>query len=111
LTIEARTQVVVSRETVRRELQAQHYVWKRAKLKTRDSDPERARRLAKIRDKIEHLRPSEALFFVDELDIALLPKVGSQWMLKGRQVEIPTPGKNQKRYLAAALDWRTGELR
>jgi transposase len=111
LTIEARTQVVVSRETVRRELQAQHYVWKRAKLKTRDSDPERARRLAKIRDKIEHLRPWEALFFIDELDIALLPKVGGQWMLKGTQVEIPTPGKNQKRYLAAALDWRTGEIR
>ncbi len=49
-----------------------------------------------------------ALFFADELDIALLPKVGSQWMPKGEQVEVPTPGTNEKRYLAGALDIATG---
>ena len=40
-----------------------------------------------------------ALFFADELDISLLPKVGYQWMPKGAQVEIMTPGTNEKRYL------------
>jgi transposase len=28
----------------------------------------------------------------------------------GQQKEVPTPGKNKKRYLAGALDARTGEL-
>jgi len=110
LTIEMRTGLEYSRETVRRELRAQNYVWKRAKLKTRDDDPMRVQRLARIRFTIDHLRPDEALFWVDELDIQLLAKVGYQWMLKGTQLEIPTPGQNEKQYLAGALDWRTGEL-
>jgi hypothetical protein len=42
-------QVKVSRETVRLELKAAGYVCKRAKLKGHDDDPERARRLARIR--------------------------------------------------------------
>jgi len=29
---------------------------------------------------------------------------------KGTQIEIPTPGQNQKQYLAGALDWRTGAV-
>jgi putative transposase len=110
LTISARTGLAYSRETVRRELHAQGYVWKRAKLKTRDDDPERAQRLAKIRFALERLRPAEAFFWVDELDLQLLAKVGYQWMLKGTQIEIPTPGQNQKQYLAGALDYRTGEI-
>ena len=51
-----------------------------------------------------------ALVFADELDIHLLPKVGYQWMPKGEIVEIITPGQNQKRYLAAALDHLTGHV-
>src|SRR5204863_3650687 len=31
-------------------------------------------------------------------------------MLKGQQKEVPTPGKNVKRYVAGALDVRTREL-
>ena len=110
LTIAARTGVTYSRETVRRQLHACGYVWKRAKLITRDDDPERATRLAKIRSVVERLRPDEALFWVDELDIQLLAKVGYQWMPKGTQLKIPTPGQNEKQYLAGALDYRTGEL-
>ena len=48
------------------------------------------------------------LFFADELDIALLPKVGHQWMPKGEQVAVLTPGTTEKRYLAGALDITTG---
>jgi hypothetical protein len=44
------------------------------------------------------------------LDIHLLPKVGYQWMPKGDQVEVRTPGTNEKRYLAGALDMRTGTI-
>lgn len=110
LTIAARIKLVVSRETIRRELHAQGYVWKRARLKAKDDDPERARRLALIRDRIERLGKDEDFFWVDELDIHLLPKVGCQWMLEGSETEIATPGQNQKQYLAAALNLRTGEI-
>jgi hypothetical protein len=48
-----------------------------------------------------------ALLFADELDIALRPKSGYQWMPKGTQVEVLTPGRNEKRYLAGAWDVRT----
>lgn len=76
LTITTRTKVNWSRETVRQELRAQGYVWKRAKLKARNDDPQRAERLARIRAVIDHLRADEALFWCDELDLPLLAKVG-----------------------------------
>jgi putative transposase len=110
LTLAILSGIEVSRETVRRELKVAGYEWKRAKLKARDDDPERLRRLARIRQIIEQRRPSELILFADELDIELLAKVGYQWMLKGIQVEIPTPGKNQKHYLAGALDPWTGQI-
>jgi transposase len=58
----------------------------------------------------EQLRAGVALFFTDELDINLLPKLGYQWMPKGEQVEVLTPGTNEKRYLAGALDLTTGTI-
>ncbi len=109
VTLIALTQIKVSCETVRLELKAAGYVWKRAKLKGRDDDPQRVRRLARIRLLIENQRPDELILFADELDIDLLPKVGYQWMLKGAQLEVRTPGKNWKHYLAAALNPATGQ--
>jgi hypothetical protein len=44
------------------------------------------------------------------LDINLLPKVGSQWLPKGQQVEVMTPGTNAKRSLAGALNLSTGTI-
>lgn len=110
VTLAILTQVEVSRETVRLELKAAGYVWKRAKLQGRDDDPERAKRLARIRLLCENQRPDELILFADELDIDLLPKVGYQWMPKGTQLEVRTPGKNQKYYLAAALNPATGQI-
>jgi hypothetical protein len=44
--------------------------------------------------------------------IHLNPKIGRDWMLRGHQRRIVTPGKNEKFYLAGAraLDVRTGRL-
>ena len=50
------------------------------------------------------------MLFADELDIHLLAKVGYQWMEKGTQQEVRTPGSNEKNYLAGALDVTTGKL-
>jgi putative transposase len=100
----------VSAETMRRWLQALNFRWKRTKPAAKDNDPERARKLARILLIWESLRPREAMLWADELDIHLLPKSGYQWMPKGTQTEILTPGKNAKRYLAGAWDIRTGRL-
>jgi len=102
--------VKVSRETIRRWLHEQGYVWKRARHVARDDDPERVTKLARIRHLVEHLRPSEVLLFIDELDIHLLPKIGYEWMLKGTQTKVMTPGTNKKQYLAGALDYLTGKI-
>ena len=95
---------------MRRWLHELGWVWKRAKLAAKDDDPQRVEKLARIRYVVEHLPAKAALFFADELDIPLLPKVGYQWMPKGAQVEVLTPGTNEKRYLAGALDLRTGTI-
>jgi transposase len=108
LELQARRGVAVSAETVRRWLHELGWEWKRAKLIAKDDDPQRVEKLARIRSAFEQVRAGTALFFADELDISLLPKVGYQWMPKGAQVEVPTPGTNEKRYLAGALDITTG---
>src|SRR4051812_4545747 len=100
----------VSAETVRRWLHALGWRWKRTKLAAKDNDPDRVPKLARIRLLWECLSPRQALLFADELDIHLLPKSGYQWMKKGTQVEVMTPGQNEKRYLAGAWDVRTGQV-
>jgi transposase len=70
----------------------------------------KARRLEKIRELIAGLPSDEAAVYEDEVDIHLNPKIGYDWMGYAQQKEVKTPGKNVKRYLAGALDVRTGEL-
>ncbi len=108
LEVQARRGAVVSAETVRRWRQALGWEWQRAKLSAKDDDPQRVEKLARLRSAFEPLRAGMALFFADELDISRLPKVGYQWMPKGAQVEVLTPGTNEKRYWAGALDIATG---
>jgi transposase len=72
----ARRGIGVSGETVRRWLSELGWVWKRAKLRAKDDDPQRVEKLARIRYAFEQLRAGVALFFADELDLSLLPKGG-----------------------------------
>jgi transposase len=73
---------------------------------------ERARkiRVAAIRSLIDSLPPSEAAAWEDEADVDLNPRIGLDWMAAGTQRQVPTPGKNVKRYFAAALDATTDKL-
>jgi putative transposase len=109
-TLEAKHGIRVSVETMRRWLHEMGWVWKRAKLVAKDNDPKRLERLASIRYQAETLQDHEVMVFADELDIHLLPKVGAAWMPKGSQEEVMTPGKNEKHYLAGALNLATGKL-
>src|SRR5918999_4574667 len=96
LTLQAKRGVVVSAETMRRWLHEMGWVWKQAKLVAKDDDPHRVERLARIRFVFEQLQPCAAMVFADELDIALLPKVGAAWMPKGTHLAVMTPGTNAK---------------
>jgi transposase len=70
----------------------------------------KTRRLNRIRDVLATLPRRAQAFYEDEVDIHLNPKIGLDWMGLGQQKEVATPGKNEKRYLAGALDVRTGVL-
>lgn len=102
--------VAVSAATLRRWLHQLGWVWKRVKLVARDDDPERIVKLARVRFYAENRTRRAVLVFADESDIHLLPKVGYQWMPKGEVVEVITPGQNQRRYLAGALNHLTGRV-
>jgi putative transposase len=108
--LQVRRGIEVSAETLRHWLHELGWEWKRAKVAAKDDDPARVEKLARIRVAFEQLRAGVALFFTDELDINLLPKLGYQWMPKGEQVKVLTPGTNEKRYLAGALDLTTGTI-
>lgn len=68
------------------------------------------KRLREIQNVIDHLPPDEVAVWEDEVDIHLNPKIGLDWMVRGQQKQVLTPGQNEKRYLAGAQDVRTGEL-
>jgi len=67
-------------------------------------------RLREIERLVQHLQSDEVAVYEDEVDIHLNPKIGLDWMVRGQQKEVVTPGKNDKRYLAGAQDTRTGEV-
>ena len=108
--LQIRRGIEVSAETMRHWLPDLGWEGHRAQLAAKDDDPQRVEKLARLRLAYERLRAGVALFFADELDISLLPQVGSQWMPKGKQVAVMTPGTNEKRYLAGALDLTTGTI-
>ncbi len=70
----------------------------------------RLARLAEIRALEASATAKEPVLYVDEVDIHLNPRIGRDWMLRGEQRRILTPGKNKKFYVAGALDVRSGAL-
>jgi putative transposase len=74
------------------------------------SPQRKGRRLAQLRRLLEGLPRNEVAVYEDEVDIHLNPKIGYDWMGHGQQKQVQTPGQNEKRYLAGALNVKTGEL-
>jgi transposase len=112
LVAHARTGVKISRTTMSRLLAARHVRHGRPKPIVSCPWPAAAktRRLNQIRRLEQQLPRDEVLLYLDEVDIHLNPKIGDDWMLRGQQKTVLTPGKNEKRYLAGALNARSGRL-
>jgi len=70
----------------------------------------KTKRIGMITKLIDTLPDDQVAVWEDEVDVHLNPKIGLDWMNRGQQKEVLTPGKNQKRYLAGALDVTTGQL-
>jgi transposase len=68
------------------------------------------RRLNQIHTLLQTLPRGHVAVYEDEVDVHLNPKIGLDWMGLGQQKEVMTPGQNQKRYLAGAMDARTRRL-
>jgi len=102
--------VGIHASTVRRLLPKLGVVWNRARPTLHIKDPTKSRKMKKINAALARADERTPVFYVDEVDIDLNPRIGHGWMLKGQQTAIPTPGKNQKRYLAGALNAVTGNV-
>lgn len=72
-----------------------------------------ARRKRVLRDRrrlVRNATAEEPVFFEDEMDVHLNPKIGRDWVLKGQRRYVRTPGQNKKRFVAGALNSATGKL-
>jgi transposase len=67
-------------------------------------------RLAAIRAVLDNLPADQAAVYLDEVDVHLNPRIGPDWMNRGTQKQVLTPGTNVKRHLCGAMDARTGLL-
>ena len=63
-----------------------------------------------MREALDNSSIDHPVFYEDEVDIHLNPKIGAEWGLKGQQRKVATPGQNKKHYLAGALHSQTGQI-
>lgn len=102
--------VEVHATTIRRWLSRLRYGWLRARPTLHLRDPRKAERMRAIEQVLAISSPGTEVFYADEVDIDLNPKIGAMWTRRGQQRAISTPGHNQKRYLAGALHARSGKV-
>ena len=108
--IEKQTGVAVHATTIRRWLARLGFGYRRARPTLHKRDPRKSERMAAIDEALSDTTSGTEVFYVDEADVDLNPRIGSAWMPRGRQMAVPTPGRNHKSYLAGALHARTGRV-
>jgi len=74
------------------------------------SKAQKTRRVRKIMRVVQNLPDDEVAYYQDEVDVHLNPKIGRDWMLRGQQKGVITPGRNEKRYLYGALSLDGSDL-
>ncbi len=110
--LKRRTGVAIHASTVRRALGELDWVWRRARPTLHIADPRKAQRLRAIRRALSAREPGVEVFYQDEADLDLNPRIGPAWRRRGagQQEAIPTPGQNRKAYIAGALHAETGKV-
>jgi transposase len=68
------------------------------------------KKMAVIHKALDECSAEHPVFYEDEVDIHLNPKIGADWQLRGQQKRVVTPGQNEKYYLAGALHSGTGKV-
>ncbi len=96
--------------TIRRLLPKLGIVWNRASPTLCIQDKKKASKMKVINKALATATAENPVFYVDEADVDLNPRIGSCWSIKGKQTRIPTPGQNRKNYLAGALNVKTGNV-
>jgi len=102
--------IVLHSSTIRSWLPKHGIVWRRAAPTLCIKDPDKEAKLAAIKQALENYDCSNPVFYEDEVDIHLNPKIGSDWGLRGKQRKVVAPGQNNKYFLAGALQAKTGQL-
>jgi len=74
--------------------------------------PVRGRRkvLKRIQKLVRSATAEQEVFYADEADLHLNPRIGPTYLRRGRQPIVLTPGKNVKRYVFGAWNVRTGAI-
>ncbi|WP_437215559.1 IS630 family transposase [Pectobacterium sp. LFLA-215] len=102
--------VALHPSTLHRYLRRAGIVWRRAAPTLKIKDPDYEEKRLAIEQAVSQKQTEHPVFYQDEVDIDLNPKIGADWMLKGQQKRITTPGQNLKYYLAGALHSGTGRI-
>jgi transposase len=102
-----RCDLALSPATVRRALLAEDYRWRRPRHCLPD-DPDAARKMWALYDRVVAAPPEAVLLCEDECDVHLLPVLRAMWMRRGQQARVPTPGTNRKLSVFGALEPATG---
>ena len=58
--------------------------------------------MAALQDALEKCSSENPVFYEDEVDIHLNPKIGADWQVRGKLKRIVMPRQNEKYYLAGA---------
>lgn len=96
--------------TMRKWLSSAGLVWRRAAPTLHIRDPHKDEKMSIITEALSKNSSLHPVFYEDEVDIDLNPKIGADWQSKGQQKRVPTPGKNEKHYLAGVLHAGTGKV-
>ncbi len=89
--------------TVCRRLPSAGLVWRRTAPTLRIWDPHKEEKMAVIAEALAQCSAEHPVFYEDEVDIRLNPKISADWQLRGQQKHGVTPRKNEKYYLAGTL--------
>lgn len=106
------TKTCISPSTVGRMLRAAGVRWGRPRpiVLCPWSKRKKSHRIRQIQALLDNLPPDEVAYYADEVDIHLNPKIGWDWMFRGQQKTVVTPGNNVKRCVAGGLNAKTERL-